>query len=186
MDKTNRKTVLGLMAGTLVFTAPTVWAEGDVYDLRVSVDTNMQTSRTAHLAKYLDEIKERSGGRLNPILYHSAQFYADRDVGKALAQSAVEMAMPVSWTLSAYRVGSGFPRPAQLRGPVGRRSAGDRRWRGERDHQCRTGSQAAQQGDRPLAREGTDAHLFGRHAHQHLFRHGRPADPAPPDRRCSR
>lgn len=81
----------------------------EVFELRVSVDTNMQTSRTRHLALYLDEVEKRSEGRVKPILYHSAQLFADRDVGKALIQGAIEMALPGSWTLSGIVSDLDFP-----------------------------------------------------------------------------
>ncbi|MBW8639051.1 TRAP transporter substrate-binding protein DctP [Hoeflea sp. WL0058] len=113
MFQTGRRRLVATAAiATMNFTAMTTLpaiAQDDVYELRVSVDTNLQTSRTAHLAEYLNEIEKRSDGRLKPTLYHSAQLYADRDVGKALLQGAVEMAMPGSWTLSGIVSDLDFP-----------------------------------------------------------------------------
>lgn len=99
---------LAVILGAAQFVASPVSAQ-DVYELRASADTNMQTSRTAHLAEYLDEIEKRSNGRIKPTLYHSAQLYRDRDVGKALIQGSVEMAFPGSWTLSGIVSDLDFP-----------------------------------------------------------------------------
>jgi C4-dicarboxylate-binding protein DctP len=80
-----------------------------VYELRASADTNLQTSRTLHLKEYLDEVEKRSKGRIKPTLYHSAQLFRDRDVGKALIQGSIEMAFPGSWTLSGIVPDLDFP-----------------------------------------------------------------------------
>ncbi len=84
-------------------------AADEVYELKASVDTNMTTSRTAHLAEYLEEIEKRSNGRIKPELFHSAQLYRDRDVGKALAQGSVDLAFPGTWTLSGIVSDLDFP-----------------------------------------------------------------------------
>ncbi len=98
-----------LLAGVLALAATLGPAAAQPFQMRASVDTNMTTSRTAHLAEYLAEVEKRSNGRIKPVLYHSAQLYPDRDVGKALLQGSVEMALPGSWTISGIVPDLDFP-----------------------------------------------------------------------------
>lgn len=98
-----------MFAGAIALAALLGPAAAQPYQMRASVDTNMTTSRTAHLAEYLAEVEKRSNGRIKPVLYHSAQLYPDRDVGKALIQGSVEMALPGSWTISGIVPDLDFP-----------------------------------------------------------------------------
>ena len=98
-----------LLAGVAALAAMLGPAAADPFQMRASVDTNMTTSRTAHLAEYLNEVEKRSNGRIKPVLYHSAQLYPDRDVGKALLQGSIELAFPGSWTISGIVPDLDFP-----------------------------------------------------------------------------
>src|SRR5271156_35220 len=87
------------LATTLGFA---VSARAETIDFRVSVDTSPTHIRTIQIGRYLDAIKAKSQGRLNPTLFHSSQLFADRDVGKALRQGGIEMAAPGTWVLTGF------------------------------------------------------------------------------------
>lgn len=72
------------------------------FSFRVSLDTTPAHVRTKQIDRYLDAIREKSQGRLNGTLFHSGQLFADRDVGKALRQNGIDMAVPGVWVLTGF------------------------------------------------------------------------------------
>jgi C4-dicarboxylate-binding protein DctP len=80
-------------------------ARAEPVRMRVSVDTSPAHFRTKAIERYLQAVRERSQGGLEPVLYHSAQLFRDRDVLKALRQGGVEMAAPGTWQLAAVEPG---------------------------------------------------------------------------------
>ncbi len=94
--------ILLAMALLLTLAAPTASAEK--FEFKISVDTVMNHPRNQGLVMFMDEIKKRSQGRLEPKLFHSAQLYKDKAAPKALALGTLEMAVPGVWYLSSYDV----------------------------------------------------------------------------------
>ena len=92
---------LAVMVTCLLLAAGVASAEDGV-KLRASLDTSATHVRTMSTADYLKKLQERSGGRINTELFHSAALFRDRDVAKALRQGAVEMAVPGNWVLSGF------------------------------------------------------------------------------------
>ena len=76
----------------------------EVYKFKISVETVMNHPRNQGLVIFIDMLKERSKGRLEPTLYHSAQLYKDTHVPKALGLGTLEMGMPGIWQLEGYDV----------------------------------------------------------------------------------
>lgn len=74
----------------------------ETFSFRVSLDTTPTHIRTKQIGRYLDAIREKSQGRLNGTLFHSGQLFADRDVGKALRQNSIDMAVPGVWVLTGF------------------------------------------------------------------------------------
>ncbi|MFC1798858.1 TRAP transporter substrate-binding protein DctP, partial [Thermodesulfobacteriota bacterium] len=74
------------------------------YEFKISVDTVMNHPRNQGLLTFIDEIKKRSQGQLEPKLFHSAQLYKDKAAPKALALGTLDMAVPGVWYLSSYDV----------------------------------------------------------------------------------
>jgi len=81
--------------------APTLAAE-KVYEFKISVDTVPNHPRNMGLVIFIEELQKRSGGKLVPKYYHSAQLYKDAHVTKALRTGTVEMAVPGNWVLEGF------------------------------------------------------------------------------------
>jgi C4-dicarboxylate-binding protein DctP len=77
--------------------------------MRVSLDTSAVHIRTKLVGEYLDAIKKKTNGAIEPELFHSAQLFRDRDVGKALRQGGVEMAVPGEWVLTGFEPNLDYP-----------------------------------------------------------------------------
>lgn len=69
---------------------------------KVSLDTTATHVRTIQVRRYLDALRQRSDGALEAELFHSGQLFRDRDVGRALRQGGVEMAVPGTWVLTGF------------------------------------------------------------------------------------
>jgi TRAP-type C4-dicarboxylate transport system substrate-binding protein len=80
---------------------PTLAAE-KVYEFKITVDTVPNHPRNMGLVIFIEELQKRSGGRLAPKYYHSAQLYKDAHVTKALRTGTVEMAVPGNWVLEGF------------------------------------------------------------------------------------
>ncbi len=98
--------VLGIAAVAicLVFsmTPGKVAAADKVFEFKISVDTVPNHPRNHGLVMFIEELQKRSGGKLVPKYYHSAQLYKDAHVGKAVRTGTVEMAVP--WKLASRGV----------------------------------------------------------------------------------
>jgi TRAP-type C4-dicarboxylate transport system substrate-binding protein len=77
-------------------------AAGKVFEFKISVDTVPNHPRNHGLVIFIDELEKKSGGRLMPKYYHSAQLYKDAHVTKALRTGTVEMAVPGNWVLEGF------------------------------------------------------------------------------------
>ena len=66
--------------------------------LRCSLDTAPSHVRNVSLVDYLKQVETATGGKIAPEVFHSGQLYADINVGKALLQGQLEMAVPGGWT----------------------------------------------------------------------------------------
>jgi TRAP-type transport system periplasmic protein len=98
--------VLGVAAVgiCLVFsmTPGKVAAAEKVFEFKISVDTVPNHPRNHGLVMFIEELQKRSGGKLVPKYYHSAQLYKDAHVGKAVRTGTVEMAVPGNWLLEGF------------------------------------------------------------------------------------
>ena len=72
------------------------------FEFKISVDTVPNHPRNMGLVIFIEELQKRSGGRLVPKYYHSAQLYKDAHVTKALRTGTVEMAVPGNWLLEGF------------------------------------------------------------------------------------
>ncbi len=66
--------------------------------LRCSLDTAPSHVRNVSVVDYLKKVDAASGGKIASEVFHAGQLYADLNVGKALMQGQVEMAVPGGWT----------------------------------------------------------------------------------------
>lgn len=87
-------------AGFATLIALPAAAEG--VKMRVSLDTTATHVRTILVGQYLDAIKAKSKGEIEPELFHSGQLFRDRDIGKALRQGGAEMGVPGTWVLTGF------------------------------------------------------------------------------------
>jgi len=72
------------------------------YEFKISVDTVPNHPRNMGLVIFMEELEKKSGGKLKPKYYHSAQLYKDAHVTKALRAGTVEMAVPGNWLLEGF------------------------------------------------------------------------------------
>jgi TRAP-type C4-dicarboxylate transport system substrate-binding protein len=68
--------------------------------LRCSLDTAPSHLRNVSIKDYLGKVEAAAGGKIKTELFESGQLYPDLEVGKALIQGQVEMAVPGSWTIT--------------------------------------------------------------------------------------
>lgn len=90
-----RRTALAGIAAIVLGTAGQAQAE----QLRISLDTNPSHVRNKGAELFVEALKKRVGDEMEIEVYPSAQLYRDRDVGRALRQGSVEMAIPGTWVL---------------------------------------------------------------------------------------
>lgn len=67
--------------------------------LRISLETNPNHVRNRNTERFVAELRQRSGGRIEAEIFPSAQLYRDRDSPRAVRQGSVEMAIPGTWNL---------------------------------------------------------------------------------------
>lgn len=99
-----KKTILGLFAGLFVlmmgvWLASPCMAAKKVYEIKLSVDSNMNHHRNRGVKVFQAFLERNSKGRLKFNFFHSAQLYKDRDIPKALKLGTVDMALPGIWNL---------------------------------------------------------------------------------------
>src|SRR6266478_9232435 len=68
--------------------------------LRCSLETAPSHTRNAIIRDYLARIETAAAGRIRTRLFESGQLFPDLQVGKALLQGQIEMALPGSWSLT--------------------------------------------------------------------------------------
>lgn len=68
--------------------------------LRCSLETAPSHARNAVMRDYLGRIEAATGGKIKTQLFESGQLFPDLQVGKALLQGQIEMAVPGSWSLT--------------------------------------------------------------------------------------
>src|SRR6267143_3842000 len=68
--------------------------------LRCSLETAPSHTRNAIIRDYLGRLHTAAGGRIKTQLFESGQLFPDLQVGKALLQGQIEMALPGSWSLT--------------------------------------------------------------------------------------
>jgi TRAP-type transport system periplasmic protein len=66
--------------------------------LRCSLDTAPSHVRNVSVVDYLKKVQDATGGKIVGEVFHSGQLYADLNVGRALLQGQVDMAVPGAWT----------------------------------------------------------------------------------------
>ncbi len=66
----------------------------------VSLETVPSHARNAAIRDYLARIETSARGKIRTQLYESGQLFPDLQVGKALLQGQIEMAVPGSWSLT--------------------------------------------------------------------------------------
>jgi TRAP-type C4-dicarboxylate transport system substrate-binding protein len=81
----------------------------DVYKFKIAIDTVMDHPLAQGLLIFMEDIKNKSNGRLAPELFHSAQLYRGADIPKALKLGTLEMGLPATGYLSAFDVNSNMP-----------------------------------------------------------------------------
>jgi len=94
-----RRTLLGGVAASTL-AAPAIVRAQEPLKMRLSLDTSATHTRTVTMMAYAKDLEQRSGGKLKVEVFHSAQLFRDRDVGKALRQGGAEMGVPGPWNLT--------------------------------------------------------------------------------------
>src|SRR5262245_39771771 len=68
--------------------------------LRCSLETVPSHTRNAVIRDYLGKIEAAADGRIKTRLFESGQLFPDLQIGKALLQGQIEMAVPGSWSIT--------------------------------------------------------------------------------------
>jgi len=68
--------------------------------LRCSLETVPSHGRNAAVRDFLEKVEAAARGRIRIQLYESGQLFPDLQVGKAILQGQIEMAVPGSWSLT--------------------------------------------------------------------------------------
>lgn len=82
--------------------------EAQKVEFKISVETVPNHPRNMGIEIFVQELIKRSGGKLEPKVYHSAQLYKDIHVVKALGMGSVEMAFPGQFVLEGSDVNAGL------------------------------------------------------------------------------
>ena len=96
----SRRTFVGSAAAMLAAPALRTAAAEEPLVLRCSLETAPSHTRNAIIRDYLARIESAARGRIKTQLFESGQLFPDLQVGKALLQGQVEMAVPGSWSLT--------------------------------------------------------------------------------------
>jgi TRAP-type C4-dicarboxylate transport system substrate-binding protein len=87
-----------------IVTAPAIFTRAVMADepivMRCSLDTVPSHARNATIRDYFAKVEAAASGRIKTQLYESGQLFPDLQVGKALLQGQIEMAVPGSWSLT--------------------------------------------------------------------------------------
>ncbi len=94
-----RRTVLGGAAASVV-AAPALLRAQEPLKMRLSLDTSATHTRTMQMTEFAKELGKVANGKITVEVFHSAQLFRDRDVGKALRQGGAEMGVPGPWNLA--------------------------------------------------------------------------------------
>jgi C4-dicarboxylate-binding protein DctP len=93
-----------MASGIAVVAAPAVHTAATAADqpltLRCSLETPPSHARNGVVRDYLRKIEIAADGRIKTRLFESGQLFPDLQVGKALLQGQIEMAVPGSWSLT--------------------------------------------------------------------------------------
>jgi len=92
-----------LASATAAVAAPvlrTRAATGAPLRLRCSIETPPAHTRNGIVRSYLHDIEKATDGRIKVELFESGQLFPDLQVGKALLQGQIEMAMPGTFALT--------------------------------------------------------------------------------------
>ena len=98
----SRRAFMGSAAA--IVTAPAVCTRAAAAEepllVRCSLETVPSHARNAAIRDYLARIETSARGKIRTQLYESGQLFPDLQVGKALLQGQIEMAVPGSWSLT--------------------------------------------------------------------------------------
>jgi TRAP-type C4-dicarboxylate transport system substrate-binding protein len=94
-----RRTLLGGAAAATV-ASPALVRGQDPLKMRLSLDTSAAHTRTLQMTSFAQELEKVASGKIKVEVFHSAQLFRDRDVGKALRQGGAEMGVPGPWNLT--------------------------------------------------------------------------------------
>jgi TRAP-type C4-dicarboxylate transport system substrate-binding protein len=96
----SRRSFVRAAAAMLAAPAVRTAAADEPLILRCSLETAPAHTRNAVVRDYLARIESAAGGRIKTQLFESGQLFPDLQVGKALLQGQIEMAVPGSWSLT--------------------------------------------------------------------------------------
>jgi len=87
-------------AAVTAMAAPALLRAQEPLKLRLSLDTSAAHTRTLQMTAFAQELEKLAIGKIKVEVFHSAQLFRDRDVGKALRQGGAEMGVPGPWNLT--------------------------------------------------------------------------------------
>lgn len=94
-----RRILLGTAAASTL-AMPALLRAQEPPKMRLSLDTSATHTRTMQMMALAQELEKVASGKIKVEVFHSAQLFRDRDVGKALRQGGAEMGVPGPWNLT--------------------------------------------------------------------------------------
>ena len=101
MKPSRRTLCTGAAALAAILALPLGARAQEPVQIRASIDTNLQHTRSKAIQMFADEVERRSEGGMEVELFHSAQLFNDKDVPRALRRGQIEMGAPGVWQLDA-------------------------------------------------------------------------------------
>ena len=101
MPRLSRRTLIRVAIAPI--TAPALITKAHADEpllLRCSLETVPSHGRNATIRDYLVKIEAAAGGRIKTQLFESGQLFPDLQVGKAMLQGQIEMAVPGTWSIT--------------------------------------------------------------------------------------
>jgi TRAP-type C4-dicarboxylate transport system substrate-binding protein len=99
--------IMSIFAAVAILSVPlgaVPMVKAQPYEFKLSLETPLNHPKTMGVEIFIKELVKRSGGRLKPQLYHSAQLYKDIHATKAVNMGSLEMGVVGNYLLDGFEI----------------------------------------------------------------------------------